>query len=1512
VIDNPASDTRPRSGLDSGAITAKGKPLMRSQARTNTFDAELSFLAGAGEMAEQTRSMDWSRSTLGRADEWPRSLKTAVGLMLSSRYAMFVWWGRELINLYNDAYRPFLGGKHPRALGQSARDVWAEIWDLIGPRTDAVLERGESTFDEALLLIMERYGYPEETYFTFSYSPIRDDHGAVGGLFCAVTDETQRVIGERRLKLLREVAANFAETNVPERVCTAAAECMALSARDLPFALLYLTEPDGRSARLVALAGIQTTSPAAAATVPLQDPGGVWPLARAEDLVLLDDLPSRCQDLPCGAWDRPPARAVIVPLKEQGRGVPAGFLVAGLNPYLAFDEGYRGFLGLLAVQIAAGIGNARAYEQERRRAEALAEIDRAKTAFFSNVSHEFRTPLTLMLGPIEDALGVLEDPIQVRTHLEIAQRNAQRLLKLVNSLLDFSRIEAGRTQASFVPVDLTALTVDLSSTFRSAMQRAQLDFEVDCKPLGEPAHVDTEMWEKIVLNLLSNAFKFTLQGAVHVRLQRIAGQAVLEVSDTGVGVPAEEIPRLFDRFHRVAGTQARTHEGSGIGLALVHELVKLHGGSIEVNSRLGEGTSFCVRLPLGTAHIPAERIKVARSLAASTVANAYLQEALRWLPDGEAGLAPASVASTASHAVNRDARFASTHGARVLLADDNADMRNYVRQLLSSMYQVEIVADGAQALAAARRQRPDLIISDAMMPELDGFALLQAVRADRGLYDVPVILLSARAGEESRIDGLGAGADDYIVKPFHARELLARVGAMLELTALRRKSEGRFRAYVQASSDVVYRMSADWSEMLHLEGRNFVADQTDPSRGWLQKYVLEEDQPQVLAAIGAAIREKRPLELEQRVIRANGSTGWAFSRAVPLLDDHGEIVEWFGAATDVTARREAQEVQRMAERAVREERRTLEILNRAGSALAVETDVNRLVQIVTDAGVELSGAQFGAFFYNVQDERGESYTLYTLSGAPAAAFSTFPMPRNTEVFAPTFSGTGIVRSDDITQDPRYGNAPGHGMPNGHLPVHSYLAVPVVSRDGKVIGGLFFGHAASGVFTERSERGMTGLAAQAAVAIDNAYLAKAAQREIAERARAQEALRDLNANLEREIADRTEQLRKQEEALRQAQKMEAVGQLTGGVAHDFNNLLQVIVGNLDVIRRLVPAESSRIQRAAEHAMSGARQATSLTQQLLAFSRRQPLDPKPIDVNALVGGMSDLLNRSLGETISVETVRSAGLWKVEVDPNALESAILNLAVNARDAMPEGGCLTIETMNAHIDADYATTHAEVVPGQYVAVSVSDTGAGMEEETLRRAFEPFFTTKPVGKGTGLGLSQVYGFVKQSGGHVKIYSEVGEGTTVKIYLPRLERSSIEATAEQPLPVPKGAPEETILVLEDDMNVRAYSSEVLRELGYRILEAPDGQTALHMLEGQTRVDLLFTDVVLPGGMTGAQVAARARELHPALKVLFTTGYARNAIVHQGRLDKGVQLITKPFGFNELAIKVRDVLDGLQR
>lgn len=395
-------------------------------------------------------------------------------------------------------------------------------------------------------------------------------------------------------------------------------------------------------------------------------------------------------------------------------------------------------------------------------------------------------------------------------------------------------------------------------------------------------------------------------------------------------------------------------------------------------------------------------------------------------------------------------------------------------------------------------------------------------------------------------------------------------------------------------------------------------------------------------------------------------------------------------------------------------------------------------------------------------------------------------------------------------------------------------------------------------------------------------------------------------------ERQAELEDTQERLRQAQKMETIGQLTGGVAHDFNNLLQVVTGNLDILVRKLPEDQARMRRAADNALDGARRAAILTRRLLAFARRQPLSPKRLNPNRMVLNMSDLLHRTLGETIEVQANLARDVWSVEVDANELENAILNLALNARDALPSGGSLTIETANAHLSPEEVRTHGDVSPGDYVMLTVSDTGVGMTKEVAARVFEPFFTTKEVGKGTGLGLSMVYGFVMQSGGHVRLQTEVGQGTSVSIFLPRLEGAElIDEEEEAPAALAmESTREETVLVCEDDNDVRAYSVDALRELGYRVIEAHDGPSAMRLLERKDgRVDLLFTDVVLPSGLTGADVAQEARRIRPDLKILFTTGYARDAIVHHGRLDPGVELITKPFSYADLAARVRAILDA---
>jgi PAS domain S-box-containing protein len=721
-------------------------------------------------MALRMREHDWAATPLRGVADWPQSLRSAVSILIPSRAQICLFWGPDFIKLYNDAYRPVLGVKHPWALGRPAREVWSEIWDdVLRPLLESVLQTGDAFWATDHPFVLERHGYREETFFDVSYDPVRDESGRVGGVFCIVSETTARVIGERRLRTLRDLGAVAGESATMDETLRDAVSVLTATPEDVPFALLYDVENGAEQARGVAAAGIEPLAPA------------TWPLQRArqEEVLLGGAALAAIGPLPGGCWPEPPREVLLLPIAFAGHP-PIGVLVAGISPRRRLDDNYRGFLRLAASRIAEAAGAARALEQQRARAEALAEIDRAKSVFFSNVSHEFRTPLTLMLSPLEDLLARSEWSAADRDLVAVAHRNGQRLLKLVNALLDFSRLEAGRTQLAMEPVELAAFTAELASAFRSAMHKAGLAFAVECPPLRAPVLVDRDAWEKVVLNLLSNALKYTLEGSVTVRVAEADGRAVLTVTDTGTGIPEHELPHVFERFHRVEGARGRTHEGTGIGLSLVQELVKLHGGTVEVESRLGSGSTFRVALPL----LPAQAAAPERARSEPGRPSPILLEAAQWLADDAEG-----PAMTCGPEASPGAR------GRIVLADDNADMRRYLERLLAQEgYAVEAVADGRAALAALQRERADLLLTDVMMPVLDGFALLEAVRADPGLRDIAVVMLSARAGEAAKVGGFERGADDYLLKPFSAVELRARVRANIEVSRMRLATAKRERA----------------------------------------------------------------------------------------------------------------------------------------------------------------------------------------------------------------------------------------------------------------------------------------------------------------------------------------------------------------------------------------------------------------------------------------------------------------------------------------------------------------------------------------------------------------------------------------------------------------------------------------------------------------------------------------------------------------------------------------------
>ncbi|WP_172892373.1 SpoIIE family protein phosphatase [Micromonospora coxensis] len=819
----------------------------------SAYDAAARVFPGDDPTSVAHRHTDWAATPLGPVTSWPAELRAAVRTVLPSTIPMLLWWGPELVQIFNDAYTPIMGDKYPAGIGQAAAECWPDVWDAMGPLAEGVLAGRGAAHGENTMLYMYRHGYWEETYWTFSYSPICDDRGGVAGIFVATSDVTRRVVGDRRLSLLRDLGElSIAEADTAADAVRAAVAVLARGHADLPLGQVYLRErfdaPDADTAQqdtLTLAASFGEAPPGRLATAG-QLPEVTQVLrtghpARITDLGEL--LPeSHRPDLHPGT--APVVEAVALPLLATGRSRPVGVLVLGVSPFLALDEPYRHFMDLVASRVSTALTDVLAYEAQRRRASALVELDRAKTEFFTDVSHELRTPLTLIAAPVQESLADRREPLPPaqRERLELVHRNVGRLRKLVNDMLDVARIESGRTDPDRAPTDLAALTTGVAESFAHAMRRAGLTYTVDVAPLPRTAYVDRDMWEKVVVNLLSNALKYTPAGRVEVRLRGDDTHATLAVGDTGVGVPAEELPLVFRRFHRAHG--AGHTEGTGIGLALVRELVHLHGGDIEVESVEGAGSTFTVRLPYGTAAAAAQPPEIG--------GPAYPREALSWTAARSTAPAPAPAPARPAAAPS------------VLVVEDNAELRAFLAGLLAPHYRVVTAVDGRDALEQARARPPDLVLTDLMMPRLDGVGLLRELRADRRTATVPVIVLSARAGEEAAVEGLRAGADDYLAKPFSSEELRARVRAHLELSRLRNHEATWRAALIDSLQDafVVIEPDSTIVEANEAFGRLVGIARLElplrpPFAWWPEDQLEPEQQARITGALAAAARDGR-------------------------------------------------------------------------------------------------------------------------------------------------------------------------------------------------------------------------------------------------------------------------------------------------------------------------------------------------------------------------------------------------------------------------------------------------------------------------------------------------------------------------------------------------------------------------------------------------------------------------------------------------------------------------------
>jgi PAS domain S-box-containing protein len=920
----------------------------------------------------------------------------------------------------------------------------------------------------------------------------------------------------------------------------------------------------------------------------------------------------------------------------------------------------------------------KAHEREiARQREELAKLDVLKTQFFANISHEFRTPLTLILGPLEDALanthGVL--PMGAARSLSTSHRNALRLLKLVNTMLDFSRIEAGRVQAFYQPVDLAALTSELASNFRSLCEKAGLRLIVQCATLSpdEPAYVDRDMWEKIVLNLVSNAFKFTLQGEIEVRLEAADRHARLTVRDTGVGIPSEELPRMFERFHRIERSCGRTHEGTGIGLALVQELVKLHGGTITVASVVGEGSTFTVTIPLGKAHLDPDRIGKIPSLASTAMSHeAFVEEAIRWLPDKAAPDDQLQELDSQMSAGEepRESDQQRSEKARIVLADDNADMRGYVGRLLGGRFQVQAVSDGEAALEVARAQPPDLILSDVMMPKLDGFGLLRALRADSRLREIPIILLSARAGEESRIEGMEAGAVDYLVKPFSARELVARVETQIKVSRMRqerqvalRESEARFRAFVNEAPAILWIADPDASWSFVSRGWQDYTGQSEEAAlgfGWLES-VHPEDRDETKRIILEATRKREAFSLDYRLHRADNEFRWVLSSARPRFSPEGAFGGLTGSVVDIHESKQVVQATAL-----------LSAIVDSSDDAIIGKDLNGIIMSWNKSAERLFG-------YTAAEAVGQSIVMLI----PPERLDEEP-----QIIERLKSGEQVEHFETIRvrKDSKRLNI-------------SLTVSPIKDANGEIVG------------------------------------ASKIARDITERVRQEEALREANAALQRANAD--------------------LQQFAYSASHDLQEPLRMVTIYSELLQEQFGNKlGSTGEEYLGYTVKGAMRIGSLLRDLRTYMQVSMTEEEPKeDVDAGAALEKALANLEIAVNDSGASISHTALPRVGMHEFQLAQVFQNLIGNAiryrRDLPP---CV-------HIAAERQ--------GDAWLFSVKDNGIGIEPQYKEQVFGIFKRLHSTAdSGTGMGLAICQRIIERAGGRIWVESELGSGSTFYFTIP--------------------------------------------------------------------------------------------------------------------------------------------------
>ncbi|MTI22918.1 response regulator [Fulvivirga sp. RKSG066] len=864
---------------------------------TNQETQGKDFLHGGGEMGKYIRQKDWSNSPLGPPENWPQSLRTTVSLCLGSNFPISIAWGKNRTQIYNDGYWPICGAKHPESMGQDFKECWFSAWPVIGEAFESA-SNGKTAFLKNQRMFLDRYGYLEETFFTFSFSPIRDESGEVVGLFHPVTEMTQQSLGERRLSILREIGDLAGDIKSVADAYEQIEKTLSKNELDLPFTVIYKVNQKEEKISHFSSSGIEEGQDAFPQEVSFKEQNidRISELLKTGSVTEQGDLAEMLPNLKAGPYPENPDSMFVLPIQMSGHTLPFAVIVVGVSARRALDDQYRTFYHMLREAIGNVLTSAWAYEEERKRVEELAALDKAKTLFFSNVSHEFRTPLTLMLGPLEDLKGLsLESDIS--TEVDVIFRNANRLKKLVNTLLDFSRIESGRIQASYSPTDISTFTSELASNFRSAMEKVDLELKIDAPDIDGDVYVDRDMWEKIVLNIMSNAFKFTFEGYIAVSVKDKDDHVQIDFEDTGEGIPEKDLPSIFDRFKRVEGAKSRSFEGSGIGLSLVRELIKLHKGEVSVQSKEGKGTTFTITLLKGKEHLPQDHIQQEVDLSSTNIgADAFVNEAEQWIDT------PNAIVERLADQKNNPRQHT------VLVVDDNQDMRSYIMRLLENTYNVLLASNGAHALEVLDNVIPDLIVTDIMMPEMDGFEFMRKLKEDNQYAAIPVIMLSARAGEEAIIEGREAGADDYLIKPFAAKELLSVLHSHLLRRNIRESNELYFRA-ITDNTPVMTFMTNHQGDCTYLnkQWRDYTGQTIKEGlgKGWLNALV-ENDQENSFQIFQNALKKEEPFELECRIKKNNKTNEWHLATGLPDFND-GKFNGFIGSVVNIDDRKRAED-----------------------------------------------------------------------------------------------------------------------------------------------------------------------------------------------------------------------------------------------------------------------------------------------------------------------------------------------------------------------------------------------------------------------------------------------------------------------------------------------------------------------------------------------------------------------------------------------------------------------------